>query len=356
MESRSRRLSVYLAVGVIVAVTLWMLSGLGNEPPVQTRTTSAASAEEVLPMVRTERRQAVDITREILLSGRTEANRSIDIKAEAEGSVIDIAIERGARAASGQSILQLDLRDRESRLAQAQALVRQREAEFQAISGLRGQQFSTEIQIAEAEAALASAEASEATIELELARTTVKAPFPGIVQERLVEIGDFVREGDVVATLVDLDPLIVVGEINERDIAHVQPGGRGEARILDGEKLEGSIRYISSVADPATRTFQLELAVPNADYHWRAGLTAELRLFSGTVRVHTLSSALLSLADDGSVGVKVVEDGKVRFYPVTIAGSAQDGMHVTGLPDSIEVITVGQGYVTEGQQVGTSTQ
>src|SRR5690554_5535208 len=134
MESRSRRLSVYLAIGIIAVVSLWMLSGLGSEPPAQARTSSAASAEEALPLVRTERREAVDITREILFSGRTEANRSIDIKAETEGSVVAIAIERGARAASGQAILQLDLRDREARLAQAQALVKQREAEQQAIA------------------------------------------------------------------------------------------------------------------------------------------------------------------------------------------------------------------------------
>lgn len=171
-----------------------------------------------------------------------------------------------------------------------------------------------------------------------------------------MEIGDLVRVGDPVATLVDLDPLIVVGEVNERDIASIQAGGAGTARILDGEVLEGSVRYISAVADAATRTFAVELAIPNPEQRWQAGLTAELRLYADTVRVHALSSALLSLADDGTVGVKLVEDGRVRFYPVVIVGSAQDGMYVSGLPESVEVITVGQGYVTEGQRVSVAAQ
>jgi len=234
--------------------------------------------------------------------------------------------------------------------------VKQRETEYTALANLRDRQFTTEIQIAEAEAALASARAAQASIELELEHLTVRAPFGAIVQERGVEMGDLVRVGDTVATLVDLDPLVVVGEINEREIGWIHQGGKGLARILGNEPLEGTIRYISAVADAATRTFQVELAIPNPGHRIQAGLTAELRLFADTRHVHTLSSALLSLADDGTVGVKVVENGRVSFYPVEVVGSGPDGMHVSGLPDSVEIITVGQGYVTEGQQVNGSLQ
>lgn len=357
MDRRNRRTPVYLALGIVVSVSLWMLSGLGSEPVPQSGATLPAAEERAAqPAVRTIRSQAMDITREVVASGRTQANRMLELKAETDGSVVSIDVERGQNVDKGQTLVSLDMRDRELRLREAAARVMQRETEFEALANLRGQQFSTEIQIAEAEAALASARAAHAAIELELSQLTLQAPFASIVQERPVEIGDLVRVGDTVATLVDLDPLIVVGEINERDIAWIHQGGKGSARILDGEVREGSVRYISAVAETATRTFQVELAIPNSDHSLQAGLTAELRLFADTIRVHALSSALLSLADDGTVGVKVVEDGKVRFYPVEIVGSAQDGMHVSGLPDSVEVITVGQGYVTEGQRVSVAPQ
>lgn len=357
MDRSNRRTPVYLALGIVVAVSLWMLSGLGSEPAPQALTPQqAASASDAQAAVRTMRSTAVDIRREIVASGRSQANRMLELRAETEGSVVAIEVERGETVARNQVLLGLDMRDREERLREAAARVKQRETEYQAIANLRGQQFTTEIQIAEAEAALASARAAHAAIELELMQLTLRAPFASIVQDRPVEMGDLVRVGDTVATLVDLDPLVVVGEVNERDVGWIHPGGTGTARILGGEPLQGEIRYLSTVADAATRTFQVELAVPNPEHRLQAGLTAELRLFADTIRVHALSSSLLSLADDGTVGVKVVEEGKVRFYPVEIVGSAQDGMHVSGLPDRVEVITVGQGYVTEGQRVSVAPQ
>jgi len=115
--------------------------------------------------------------------------------------------------------------------------------------------------------------------------------------------------------------------------------------------MEGAIRYLAPVADRNTRTFRVELAVPNP-YNVRAGLTAELQLSGPTLSAHDLSPALLTLADDGVVGVKTVNsNNRVEFYPVEIVGSSANGVLVTGLPDLVTVITVGQGFVNVGQQV-----
>jgi multidrug efflux system membrane fusion protein len=113
---------------------------------------------------------------------------------------------------------------------------------------------------------------------------------------------------------------------------------------------------VAPVADPSTRTFKVELAVPNPDNTIRAGLTSDIHLYADVVQVHTLSAGLLSLADDGTIGVKIVDNtDAVRFYPVEIAGSSPEGTHVTGLPNSIRLITVGQGFVTAGQKVNPVT-
>jgi len=286
------------------------------------------------------------------VSGRTEPNRVVQLKAEVEGAVTAINAERGQVLDKGAELLVLDRRDRNARLAEAAALVAQREIELGAIESLRGQRFSTDIQIAEGRSQLEAARAALEKIKLEIRNTTITAPFAGVLQERSVEIGDFVRIGDSVAELVDLDPLIVVGDVNEREVVNLVLGSEGRALLVDGSELAGRVRYVSPRADAATRSFKIELAVPNPGATARAGLTAEIRLDANLIRVHTLSAGLLSLADDGTVGVKVVDnDDRVRFYPVAIAGSAPEGMQVSGLPDSIRVITVGQGFVTEGQRV-----
>jgi multidrug efflux system membrane fusion protein len=352
MDTKNRKFPVLLAGGIVIAVSLWMLSGVGNDPTASTISPSATRSAAELQQVRVQALQAHPITREILLSGRTEPNRFVQVRAETEGTVTAIRAERGEIVANGAALLLLDKRDREARLAEATALVEQRELEARAIENLREQRFTTDVQIAEARTLLESARASRERIELEIRNTTITAPFDGVLQERNVEIGDFVRVGDTVADMVDLDPLIIAGEVNEREVTSLETGSAGTAILVDGTELGGTVRYIAPVSDANTRSFLVELAVPNPDNAVRAGLTAELRLQADAIRVHTLSAAMLSLADDGTVGVKIVDNmDSVRFYPVEIAGNTPDGMHVTGLPDTIRLITVGQGFVTEGQQV-----
>ncbi len=361
MKTTSKTRSILLACGIALAVTVWMLSGLGRSPKSDSTPStvrdesgpgSAAGNPERRIRVMVQHLSARPITREIVVSGRTEPNREVELRAETEGAVVKLGAERGARVSKGARIAELDMRDREARLAEAEALIVQMRLQYEGAQRLRGQQFVSEAQIAEAKARLVGAEAARKKILDDIDYTTVEAPFDAVLQERPVEVGDYVKVGDTIAHLVDTDPLIVVGEVNERDIHAIAIGGPGTARLVDGRLVDGTIRYLSPVADNNTRTFRAELAIPNPDSALRAGVTAEVRLGAGEITAHSLSPALLALADDGTVGVKAVDAmNRVHFYPVEILGSAPDGISVTGLPDELRVISVGQGFVTEGQIV-----
>jgi multidrug efflux system membrane fusion protein len=168
----------------------------------------------------------------------------------------------------------------------------------------------------------------------------------------MVEIGDYVGIGDRIAQLVDADPLIIVGNVNERDIGTLAVGSTGMARILNGPEIAGRVRYLSPVADESTRSFRVELEIPNPDRSLRVGISAEIVIGAEEISAHLLSPALLTLADDGTVGVKTVDrSDRVRFLPVELAGSADGGVLVTGLPAEVRIITVGQGFVIDGQTV-----
>jgi membrane fusion protein, multidrug efflux system len=346
----SRKTSIYLAAGVVVIVALWMLSGLGGSS-VDFTTDTTAGRDGVLMRVRTEQIRAEEVVREVVVSARTEPNRVVRLKAETDGAVITLGVNRGSRVNEGGIVVGLDMRDRNARLVEADSLITQRQLEFEALENLRNQQFTTQVQKAEARARLDSAVAARERIVLEIANTSIVAPFDGIVQERNVEIGDFVRSGDTVIDLVDIDPLIIAGEINGKEVTELDVGGIGTAKLVDGTIIKGVIRYLAPVADENTRTFRIELEVANPD-NIRAGLTAELKLDGARISAHDLSPALLTLADDGVVGIKTVSSNNtVEFYPVEIAGATNKGILVTGLPESVRVITVGQGFVTVGQQV-----
>ena len=354
-----------MATGVAGAVVLWMLSGIlfdgSDQPPARQRvvntnfdSTNTASSETraAVTSVTIQNSTARTVAREIVVSSRSEPNRSVELRAETDGAIVALGAERGSKVATGELIARLDMRDRNARIEEAQALIAQRELQYEAALRLEGQQLISDVQIAEALAQLISARAALERHQVDLAYTTIVAPFDAVLEERLVEIGDYVKSGDTVAKLVDIDPLLIVGEVNERDIADLHVGGIGRARLIGGESLEGQIRYLSPVAAQSTRTFQVELAVPNPGDVQRAGITAELRLHAGEITAHFLSPALLTLDDAGAVGVKAVDDfGQVQYFPVEIVSSSADGIAVTGLPDRLRLITVGQGFVNAGQFV-----
>ena len=339
-----------MAAGVAVAVAIWMLSGTGGSTDVDTADPEFDQASRLMP-VRTDTIRSSVVAREIQVSARTEPNRVVLLKAETDGAVVALGVERGQVVREGQTVVELAMRDRSARLREAESLITQRELELKARQNLRDRNFASQVELAEAQSRLDSAIASRERIALELDNITIDAPFDGIIQEREVEIGAYVRAGDNVVELVDIDPLIIVGDISGKEISELTLGSSGTAVLVDGTELHGEIRYMSPVADESTRTFRVELAVPNPG-RIRAGLTAQLRLTGAQIAAHDISPALLTLADDGAVGVKAVdESNRVEFFPVEIVASSPDGVLVTGLPESVRVITVGQGYVTEGQQV-----
>lgn len=346
----SRRNSILLAAAIAIGFTIWILSGVvgGTSDPADQGPTAARETMRVMVRHSTAR----TTTRTLTASARTEPDRAIELKAETEGRVVAIGAERGAVVERGQSIIELDMRDRRALLAEAVALIRQRELEFEASERLLREQFISPAEQASREAQLIAARAARERIELDIEHTSIRAPFDAVVFDRLVEIGDYVAVGDVIAQLVDADPLIVVANINERDIAALNVGDTGTARVLRGRPVEGTVRYLAPAADESTRTFRLELAIPNPDFTLRVGTSAELTLGAERITAHEISPGLLALADNGAIGVKIVDSAnRVQFIPVEIAESTDNAVLVTGLPVEASIITQGQGFVAEGQEV-----
>jgi multidrug efflux system membrane fusion protein len=209
--------------------------------------------------------------------------------------------------------------------------------------------------LAQARAALDSALALVELAEVGLHRLEIAAPFDGYVEDRYVEVGTYVRAGDDIATIIDLDPIRVAGQVSERHLGQIELGTVGEVSLIDGRVVPGMVSYISAVASDATRTFQLEVEIPNPDGEIIQGLTAELRLPTRPVAAHRLSPSVLNLADDGQVGVMAVtEDSMTQFMPVHVVGASADEIWVAGLPDELTIIVVGQGFVQSGILVETT--
>lgn len=349
-----KRSYIFAAV-LAVAAAAWFASGqIGNadrtpearKPPVD------LSAMERVPTVRVSPQQAEARTAEIVVRGRTEAERKVMVKAETFGRVEEVSAAKGSRVAAGDILVKLAPEDRPARLREAQALMAQRRIEYVAAEKLSEKGFRAETQLAASKAALESAQAAVRRAETDLANTTIKAPIAGVIGDRLVEIGDFAEMGDPVVKVLDLDPVLAVGSLSERDLARIRTGGPAKIRLITGQTVDGQIRYIAAEADPATRTFRIEVETANPDTGIADGVTAEIRIPAERIFAYRISPAILTLADDGTVGVKILGPGnRVEFKPVEIIGDEPDGLWVAGLPERVVFITVGQDFVTAGQTV-----
>ena len=349
-----RHKSWLLSAGIAVVVGLWLLSGQFGDDEVQVGPTASGTSvqQPTRSSVRVRTSSAEEMQRTIVVNGKTAPSRVVQLSAETDGRVEFVDAERGRNIARGKSIVRLDERDRSARLAQAKATVRQREVEFEGREKLKTESYVSEAQLQEAVAALEAARTELIRAELDLTYMTIRAPFDGALQSRIVEVGDFVKLGDPVATFVDNRTIIVSANLSEFDTRYVNVDDSAEARLATGETVHGRIRYVAPVADDATRTFAVELEVDNSDGHLRAGGTAELRIPAERVFAHRVSPSLLTLDDAGNVGIKIInEAGKVEFVVADIALSSSDGVWIAGLPATATIITVGQGFVAAGSIV-----
>jgi multidrug efflux system membrane fusion protein len=354
LEFFERHRSWIYSAGMALLITLWVLSGSlsGDEVEDTGAASTVSTVETPRSSVRVRTQSAEEVVRTIVVNGKTEPARMVEVSAETDGRIVAIGAERGANMSTGGLIVRLDERDRKARLAQARATLKQREVEYAARERLKSNSYVSEAQLQEAVALLETARTEVTRAELDLEHMIVRAPFDGALQERVVEVGDFVKSGDPIARFVDNRKLIVSADLSEFDARHVRVGDVAAARLATGEEVRGTIRYVAPVADEATRTFTVELEVDNEDGRLRAGGTAELLIPAERVYAHRISPALLTLDDAGTVGLKIVNgDGEVEFVAADIALATADGVWVAGLPQTATIITVGQGFVTAGSLV-----
>lgn len=347
-----------VSAGIAIAISLWLFSGtLDESDDTVTADSAPAEQENRLTSVRVRSLVAEEVTRTITVNGKTAPARVVELNAETDGRVIEIGTERGDRLDEGDLIVRLDERDRSARLAQAVATVKQRELEFDAREELKNESYVSEAQLQEAAAQLEAAKAELSRAQLDIRNMTIRAPFDGALQDRHVEIGDFVKSGDPVATFVDERALIISANVSEFDAKNVHKGATASARLATGENVEGVIRYVAPIADEATRTFTVELQIDNTAGEFRGGVTAELLIPAETIFAHKVSPALLTLDDEGNLGIKTVNDlGQVEFYQADIAMSSSEGVWIAGLPHTASIITVGQGFVNAGASVNSVTE
>ena len=342
-----------IAAFITVILVLWMASG-----PTSAEQKSAIRAQlpnhdekQVKAQVKVETLHGQNIHKTIELYGRTEPDRITTLKAEVRGKIVEVLAKRGSKVTKGQVIAKIAQNDLPAQLTRSQALLTQREVEYQGALKLNEQGYQGKVHLAQTYAALEAVKAEIQKLELDIANTIIKAPFTGILNTRYVEVGDYVASGDDIAMIADLEPLIVRAHVTEQQINQLSVGQAAQVSLLNGQQAEGKLRYIASVGNDSTNTFKIEVAIDNNNAKFLAGLSSELTIELAQMSAIKISPALLALDERGNIGVKSVKESIVHFTPINIIKSESDGIWLTGLGEQADVIVLGQGFVRAGDKV-----
>ena len=353
------KLSYILALALAIGIGYWMSSGevviggIGDGPdavPAPAERTQSAAVDVFKVEVQTIRAEERNALLEV--RGTTEAEAKISVRAETADTIISRPAVEGARVARGDILCVLNTGAREARILEAKAALEQARIDHQAAEKLSTRGFTAQNNVVAQKARLDAAQARLEEAQIERNRIVIKSPIDGIVQSPMANVGDRLDMGGVCATVVNSDPMIAVGQVSEANIGLLSIGMAGSVKLIDGTMLTGTIRYIAPAADPDTRTFRIEVEMPNADGRAKDGMTALTMIELPAGKAHRISPAILTLDDSGRVGVQSVDEGnKSRFMPVELLGGDKGGVWVAGLPDTVTIITVGQEYITDGQAV-----
>ena len=339
-----------LAIAIVLVMVLWMLSG--DSKADQKAQQSDEHAQERLPKVQVMPLVAKNINKNLTFYGKSEPDKIANISARQAGQVVEILVEEGQFVKQEQVILRLDKSDLAAQITSAEALVAQYQTEYEGALKLNQQGLQNKVLTMQAQAMLQQAKATLVSLELKLERTEVRAAFDGVINKRLVEIGDYVGIGDPILQLADLDPLIVRADATQKEVQGLEVGQATFAHVLDDKTYPGRIRYIASVADDSTNTFRIEAAFENPGMKYKAGFSTQLNIELPTEPAMLLSPAFMALDEQGNIGVKVVNDDNiVEFKSVSLAKTTEQGVWLWGLGEKAIVITLGQGFVRAGDKV-----
>lgn len=354
-----------VAAFVVLAVSAaWVLTGefssIGSATPdssadpLNVEQKAVAEAPKVLRTVAVIEPEFVQHNRIIRISGVTAPDKKTTLATRSAGILRELKVQKGDTVKAGEVVLVLDGAEKQSMVETAKALLDQRQKEAENIERLVKNGIAPTTQSDSARSALASARSQLEAAQADIDRLTVVAPFSGVIDQVMVEEGSWLPSGEAVAVLLQLDPVVALGEVSEREIAAVSVGSEADVRLISGEVVAGTVRHVSLEANTGTRTFPIEVAIANPDNKVPAGMTAEIMIKSEAVTAVKLPRSVVTLDSAGNLGLRILKpDNTVGFVPIDLIDDSPSGLVLSGVPLDAKIIVAGQDLVSEGETVNS---
>lgn len=340
--------NVKIALIIAFATVVWLWSGLiSKDTPEQinqsTNTSTKVTVEQFI---------AQKFTPQLTLNSHTAPNRTVELKAQIAGAVKAVPGERGSVVLKNQTVCALNEQERPQYLEQAKAKLKQAEIAYKGATQLKTAGYQSDLAIAQAKANLETAKLELTRSQFDVNQLNIKAPFTAIIERRPVEVGDYLSPGQTCATLVELNPLNIIAQASESDVAKIKLGDQARATFDNYKTEQATLTYISSQANAATRGYLIEAIVDNKDLQLRAGISGQLHIDLPALNAHLIPASLILLDAEGDIMVRAVDQkNRVQQIKLTVVGETNNGLWVQGLPAQVSLITVGQNYVSQGETI-----
>ena len=288
-------------------------------------------------------------------SGTVNPIHRASITSKTNGKVISVYLQDGDKVEKGDVVLKIEDDDRIEQVKRAEALLSQRETEYNASSQLNRKGYRAQVQLEAAFAALQGAKADLKRLELDLENTVVKSPIGGHIDKINANEGDFITAGQKIAEVVDFDKVLIVLYVSENEVSKIKPGSTALINLLDGRELQGKVSFISKIAEFKTESYRVEIRAANSEMISLQGLTANVKLPLGERAAYKVPSSALSLSDEGVLGIKIAgSTNHVEFQPVEVVDYDNDGVWVVmdNIEKPINLITLGHLFVKPGELLG----
>jgi len=360
------RVGILAAVAVAIGFGVVLLVNSGQSVAEATEATSQQAAGQDVDKPDEETEEAAPVPVEVIAvsSGEIASYISatanlvpedqVKVLAEAEGRVAELRVDEGDRVVRGQVLAALVKHDAEIALAKAEVKAETARHAFERAEETRGQGLIS----AEAfdklkmEHNVARQEVAEARWRLE--KTVIRAPFSGVLTERLVTLGQHLRPGDELFSVADFDPLVARIYLPEKDVLELDVGRGVEIALASAaeSRFEGRIRQIAPVVDTATGTVKVTVEAIQPPVEVRPGAFVDIRI----VREHHAGALLLPresvIRELRAANVFIAEDGSAVKRSVELGLEGDEMIEVlSGVDEGDLVIVAGQGGLDDGQRV-----
>lgn len=328
----------------------------------------ADSGAEAPPVsVTTAEVKLAEVPTTLRLTGSLKGFRETDLAANAAGRVVSTHVERGAAIAQGQLLAMLDVRAAALTASEAQAQaesVRAQETQAKAdcarYDALKQKGAITDMEYErvaiQCRTMPLSVEAASARARLAAQNVgdgAIRAPFAGVVTERYVEVGQFLRQDSRVVTLVSLDPLRLELAVPEAEIARVKEGAEVTFKVssFPEQTFKGTVKFVSGALRAQTRDLMVEALVPNADKQLKPGMFADVELVTGSRKLPAVPRAAIATRD-GKPHAFFVVDGRLEERILSLGPDSDGASSVThGAAVGDKVATGDVKSLANGQRV-----